>query len=330
MSPTAGSERLRALIIGCGAIAGGYDEAEPASARVLTHAKAYRDHPGFETVACVEPDPARRAAFMATWGIPAGFASLAEVDVAYDVASVCVPTPFHAETLESLLPGPARLVFAEKPLTDDLERSRAIVAAYGAAGKPLMVNYFRRWAPGLIRLRDEIADGRWGVFQKGSAWYTKGLLNNASHFLDLLAFLIGPLSPVAALGKVEDGRDGDPTLDVVVAGPNGAPIHLLGADMHAFSVFEADLLFSHGRVSLTDSAFQITRRPVTDSARFAGYRVLAPAEPEDSGLGRAMPGALDNIVGHLAGNMPLASDGRSALAAQALCAHLSTLWESRS
>jgi predicted dehydrogenase len=326
MSPTAGSEPpLRALIIGCGAIAGGYDEASAVSGEVLTHAKAYREHPGFTVVACVEPDAARRARFMEIWDIPAGFASLAEVDVAYDVASVCVPTPFHAGTLEALLAGPARLVYAEKPLTDDLERSRAIVAAYEAAGKPLAVNYFRRWAPGLARLRDEIADGAWGRFQKGSAWYTKGLLNNGSHFLDLLAFLLGPLEPAAALGRVGDGRDDDPTLDVVVATPGGAPVHLLGADMHAYSLFEADLLFSGGRVCLTDSAFRVVRRPVIDSPRFPGYRVLADGSAEDSGLGRAMLGALDNIAGHLAGGAPLASDGRSALAAQELCAGLHSL-----
>lgn len=330
MSPTAGSEPLRALIVGCGAIAGGYDEASPESAQVLTHAKAYRNDPRFAIAACVEPDAARRTRFMDIWGVPAGFASLAEVNVAYDVASVCVPTRFHAETLEALLPGPARLVFAEKPLTDELERSRAIVAAYEAAGKPLAVNYLRRWAPGLARLRAEIAGGGWGTFQKGSAWYTKGLLNNASHFLDLLAFLLGPLAPVAALGRVADGRDDDPTLDVVVAAPGGGPIHLLGADMNAFSVFEADLLFSGGRIGLTDSAFQIIRRPVEDSPRFAGYRTLAAGAPEDSGLGRAIPEALDNIARHLSEGVPLAGDGRSALAAQDLCARLVSLWESRS
>lgn len=329
MSPTAGSEPIRALIVGCGAIAGGYDEASPDSDQVLTHAKAYRGDPRFAIAACVEPDAARRARFMEIWGVPAGFASLAEVDVPYDVASVCVPTPFHARTLEALLDGPARLVFAEKPLTDDLERSRAIVDAYGAAGRPLAVNYLRRWAPGLARLRAEIAGGGWGTFQKGSAWYTKGLLNNASHFLDLLAFLLGPLVPVAALGRVEDGRDDDPTLDVVAAAPGGGHIHLLGADMHAYSLFEAELLFTRGRISLTDSAFRITRRPVEDSPRFPGYRVLAAGESEDSGLGRAMPLALDNIARHLSEGAPLAGDGRSALAAQELCARLVSMWESR-
>ena len=264
---------------------------------------------------------------MRHWDIPAGFGHLAEVDIAYDVASVCVPTAFHADILEALLNSPARLVFAEKPLTNDLDRSTSIAAAYRAAGKPMAVNYFRRWASGFTELRAEIRAGRWGSFLKGSAWYTKGLLNNGSHFIDLLAFLLGDLQPVARLGHVADGRDDDPTADVIVATGDGAPIHLLGADMNAFSIFEADLLFTGGRVSLTESGFHIIRRPVIASSRFPGYHVLGPAGSEDSGLTHAMLDAVDNIARHLADGTPLESDCRSALAAQTLCATLACLQE---
>ncbi|KIL97193.1 oxidoreductase domain protein [Paramagnetospirillum magnetotacticum MS-1] len=327
MSRIAGSEPIRALIIGCGAIAGGYDEAAPDSSQILTHAKAYLRHPKFQMVGCVEPDREKRAKFMWTWEIPKGFASLADVDIPYDVASVCVPTQYHAETLEALLTGPARLVFAEKPLTDDLERSRAIVRAYREAGKPLAVNYLRRWAPGLIKLKAEIEAGRWGSFIKGSAWYTKGLLNNGSHFLDLAAFLLGDLRPVARLGAINDGRSDDPTLDVLVKTGHDAPLYLLGANANAYSIFEADLLFAEGRISLTDSGFHLVRRTVTRSSRFTGYSVLGPARGSDSGLGQAMLDAADNIARNLVDQTPLNSTGRTALVAQELCAALACLPE---
>jgi predicted dehydrogenase len=330
MSRIAGSEPIRALIVGCGAIAGGYDEAAPDSPRILTHAKAYARHPRFAIVGCVEPDGEKRARFQRTWNIPKGFAALDQVDVDYDVASVCVPTPFHAETLESLLRGPARLVFAEKPLTDDLARSRAIVEAYGAAGKPLAVNYLRRWAPGLATLKADIAAGRLGRFIKGSAWYTKGLLNNGSHFLDLAAFLLGDLRPGARLGGIDDGRAEDPTLDVMLRTGDGAPLYLLAANARAFTIFEADLLFAEARIRLTDSGFCLLRQTVTRSERFDGYSVLGPAEDGDSGLGQAMLDAVDNIARHLTDGTPLVSTGRSALAAQDLCAALAALPETTS
>lgn len=327
MSRIAGSERIKALIVGCGAIAGGYDEASPESRQILTHAKAYLRHPRFDIVGCVEPDREKRAKFMWTWEVPKGFSSLAEVDIDYDVASVCVPTQFHAETLEALLSSPARLVFAEKPLTDDLARSRAIVEAYRAAGKPLAVNYMRRWAPGLVKLKDDIASGRLGSFIKGTAWYTKGLLNNGSHFLDLATFLLGELRPVARLGGVNDGRVEDPTLDVMVRTDRDCPLYLLAANASAYTIFEADLLFADARLRLTDSGFHLVRQSVTRSERFSGYSVLGPAQDSDSGLGQAMLDAVDNIARHLGDGFPLASTGRTALAVQELCATLASLPE---
>lgn len=331
MSRIAGSKApIKALIIGCGAIAGGYDEAAPGSSQILTHAKAYLRHPRFDIVGCVEPDREARAKFQWTWEIPKGFASLDEVDIDYDVASVCVPTEFHAEILEKLLASPVRLVFAEKPLTDDVERSRAIVEAYRAAGKPLVVNYLRRWAPGLVKLREDIAEGRLGSFIKGTAWYTKGLLNNGSHFLDLAGFLLGDLRPVARLGGVNDGRAEDPTLDVMVRTAHDAPLYLMAANANAYTIFEADLLFADARLRLTDSGFHLIRQTVTRSERFTGYSVLGPAKDCDSGLGQAMLDAVDNIARHLADGTPLVSSGRTALAAQELCAALAALPETTS
>jgi predicted dehydrogenase len=327
MSRIAGSERIKALIVGCGAIAGGYDERSPESRQILTHAKAYLRHPKFDIVGCVEPDREKRAKFMWTWEVPKGFASLADVDIPYDVASICVPTQFHAETLEALLAGPARLVFAEKPLTDDLARAKALVDSYHAAGKPLAVNYLRRWAPGLVKLRDDIAAGRLGSFIKGTAWYTKGLRNNGSHFLDLATFLLGNLRPVARLGGVNDGRTEDPTLDVMVRTDRDCPLYLLAANASAYTIFEADLLFADVRIRLTDSGFRLIRQLVTRSERFDGYSVLGPAQDSDSGLGQAMLDAVDNIARNLADGYPLASTGRTALAAQELCATLASLPE---
>ena len=325
MLPTDGSEVLDVLIIGCGAIAGGYDEATPLSPNVMTHAKAYAQHPGFRLAACVEPDEERRAEFMSHWNVLRGYATLAEVEFIPDVVSLCAPTPLHEGFLARLPTlGPA-LVFAEKPITGDLESARHIVAEYERQGIPLCVNHLRRWAPGLIDLRNEIASGAWGQFRRGWGAYTKGLLNNGSHMMDTLDMLLGPVRPLACGSKVPDGRDDDPTWDVLVSVASGAPVQLMGLDASDFSVFELELIFSGGRVSLTESMFTIRRRPAAPSADFPGYQVLAEGEPRSSGLGQAMAAAVDNIYGHLTRGEVLASDGNTALAAQQVCAALAAM-----
>jgi predicted dehydrogenase len=326
MSPTATSEPLSALIVGCGGIAGGYDE-DRADGDVLTHAKAYGAHPAFRAAACVEPDPDRRRRFMERWGVPVGYAALEEVDEAFDVASLCTPTALHAAQLEVLLEMPVRLVWAEKPLTADLARSRTAVAAFAAAGKPMAVNYLRRWAPEMTALKAEIAAGRWGRLQQAVVWYGKGLLNNGSHAVDLLRFLFGPLTPLACGGAVADGREDDPTLDATLAIPDGAVVRLIGTDHREYGLFEFELMFAAGRVSLLDGGFTILRRPVADNPRFPGYRALVAGEARPTGLNRAMLGALDNIAAHLARAEPLLSDGASALAAQETCVALADLRE---
>ena len=313
-----------ALIVGCGAIAGGYDHADPRSTDVLTHAKAYGLHDGFRAVACVEPDAQKRRAFQDRWEIPHGFAALDQVDVPFSVASCCVPTAFHAETLRALLARRPRLVWAEKPVTDDLDSAEQVVAAYDRAGISLCVNHLRRWAPGIVALKAEIAAGQWGNLQGGTGIYTKGLLNNGSHMLDLLAFLLGPVQPVACVQDVDEGRDDDTARTVIVA-VDRAQIHVQGFDGRAFTVFELDLLFTGGRVTLTDAAFTVVRRPVEASAKFPGYQVLAAPSAQPAGLERAMLATLDNVHAHLTAGQDLASTGHTALAAQRLCAALSVL-----
>ena len=311
------------LIVGCGAIAGGYD-ADPNSADILTHAKAYSLHSGFKIVACVEPDAVKRRAFQERWNVPNGFARLDLVDVPFDVVSVCVPTELHADVLRAVLERKPKLVFAEKPLTDHLGTSQELVQAYTRAGVSLCVNHLRRWAPGIAELKAEIAQGVWGDFQGGTALYTKGLLNNGSHLLDILGFLLGPLQAVAHLRDADDGRDTDPTSDVIVAA-EGEHILLKSLDSRAFTVFEIDLLFTGGRVTLTESSFTILSRSVEPSAKFAGYLMLAAGHPESTRLGQAMLGAVDNIYRHLDTHDVLASDGESALDAHRLCAVLAAM-----
>lgn len=325
MSNIATSEPLRAIIVGCGAVAGGYDQARGRApeGEVLSHARAYALHPGFEVVACVEPDSDRRRAFMDLWAIPAGFPDLGACTVGFDVASICVPTEVHPEILSTLLERASpRAVWCEKPLSHDEAASTALVGAYDVAGILLAVNYMRRWDPEMAALRDEIAAGDLGRLQSANGFYTKGILANGSHLLDLLAFLCGTLIPLAVHRRLRDLSEEDPTLTAILRLADGAPVHLHGLDRAAFTVFELDLVFEKGRVVIEDSGYRLRRHRVVANPRYAGYRMLDGGETRASGLGRAFLAAVDNLHRAVTIGEALASDGASALATQSLCGTL--------
>lgn len=314
------------MIVGCGRVAGGYNRG-PDDAFVLTHALAYRRHPRFDLVACVEPDDALRAQFMKTWNVPAGFATLEaalEGGAACDVVSVCSPTPTHVATLERLLHAPARAVFAEKPLGGDPARIAPLVSAYRAAGRALAVAFPRRWDDEVMALRAEIRSGDWGPLRTGVCLYGRGVVNNGSHHVDLLDMLFGETITVLAVTAArDDGVAGDPTIDAVLELGGGARIHLAGTDGRDHSLFELTLVFARGVVTLEQNGLTIRRRRAGMSPVFAGIRMAGEGEAKATGYGRAFLAALDDIERVLAcGGEPL-SNGDTALRAISLCADLS-------
>jgi predicted dehydrogenase len=70
------SASLRVMIVGCGNIAGGFDEGCPPERPPYTHAGAYAGDGRFELLACVEPDEKRRVEFMSAWNVSTGFCSI--------------------------------------------------------------------------------------------------------------------------------------------------------------------------------------------------------------------------------------------------------------
>ena len=225
MSGKKPSDPLSVLIIGCGRIAGGYDNLDDDN--VKTHAKAFLRHGGFRLSACVDPDEDVRRTFAKRWGIEQDFSEIDDaIGQSFDVASICSPPEAHAIHLERLLESNTRLVFCEKPLTSDIEQSRRLVAAYAANDRPLAVNYQRRWEPTVLTLKEEIASGQWGRLLVANGLYTKGIFANGSHLIDLLHYLVGPLEPEAVTDALEDYLDTDPSLAARLRTQLGAPVIL--------------------------------------------------------------------------------------------------------
>ncbi len=307
------------LIVGCGAIAGGYDASRPDDAPPRTHAAAYRQAGGFNLVACVDPDEGRRAGFQKRWGVSHAVGSMAEAAefAPYDIVSLCSPTALHAPHFHAALALRPRLIFAEKPLTPDIAASRSLISAAADAGVAVAVNHTRRWAPDVRQLCDEIAAGRWGAVRSASGVYTKGVLNNGSHMFDLLAMLLGPLSVVSAGRPVFDHWPDDPSIPCLLAAGD-VPVTLNIGNAADFSLFELELATEAGVVRMEEGGLSWRRRLAVDSPHFVGYRTLGADSVTPGRYDLAMLACMNQLRSHLETGGPLSCDGGSALAAQAI------------
>ena len=316
---------LRVLIVGCGNIAGGFDLGRPPGYLPYTHAGAYVGDGRFNIVACVEPDDIRRAEFMAAWSVSIGFRSIDEVlhsQERFDVISICSPTSCHVDDLEVALSLKPRLIFCEKPVTSPYSETERLVEECDKANMPLAVNYTRRWDPDVSKLREKMDTNQWGQLRSVTGLYNKGILNNGSHMLDLLNMLVGPIEIVKVGKPVDDFFSDDPTVPVWLEGAEGVPVHLACAHAGDYAVFELQLVFSLGILTMEEGGLFWRERRAIDSATFKGYRMLDEGVRRAGEYPQAMLQAVDNIYRTINQGELLASTGKTALAAQRVCAEI--------
>lgn len=319
-----GLEPLTVLIVGCGNIAGGFDENREIADLPYTHAGAYSLDRRFKITACVEPNEDRRAEFMNKWNVENGFSSIDEIlslDYQFDVISICSPTEFHPYHLEVALQLNPKLIFCEKPITFLLADSVKFVTACKVANVMMAVNHTRRWDSFSSQLRGDILSGRRGELRSIVGVYNKGILNNGSHMLDLLHFLIGLVNVVKVGQPLYDFFPNDPTIPVWLESENGIPIHLVCAHAEDYACFELQLIFSSGILTMEEGGLYWRNRCVVESTAFKNYQRLDDGIRQPGTYPQAMKKAIDNIYNAIAsGNKDaLISNGESALLAQNMC-----------
>ncbi|VAV97071.1 hypothetical protein MNBD_ALPHA01-1392 [hydrothermal vent metagenome] len=302
--------KFSVLIIGCGAIAGGYDEDDLSGPNILTHAKAFNFHHGFNLAGCMDTSEEVAQNFSRTWGVNKVYSRLDQAldNQHFDIISICSSTASHEGYLRQLQDYQARLIFCEKPITDNFDTAREMTELYQ---DNLAVNYSRRFNPAVRQLAQDISQGKYGRFNSGKAIYNKGLYNNGSHMTDLLHMLLGPLLVKEGGGIIHDFWPGDPTVSAELTTASGAAIDMTGTDMRQGMTFDLTLEFEQARIILDDFSRRLIIKPSD-----------GPEMTVETGLNRAMLHAVSNIYDHLTGGAVLFSTGENALSALKVCAEI--------
>ena len=316
------NNKFKVLLIGCGNMAGGYDLLQPEEALPLGHAKAFRQHGGFEITSCIEPNTAQRQAFQSRWQVPHGYASWQDLPHqvgSFDVISICSPTGFHAEDIQAALALKPRMIFCEKPVTLQLAQTQQAVTDCARQQVLLAVNHSRRWSPEVLQLKQNLAQGQWGVVRSVSAVYNKGMLNNGSHMMDLLLNLFGPLLITHVGQAMVDYFDADPSVDACLQTADGVPIQLNVAHAQDYALFEMQIFTEKGVIAMEDGGARWRFRTAAPSTQLPGYNFLLHGEWVALQGSPALRNAVANLHDALAQGAALACTGSHALQAQSLC-----------
>lgn len=304
----------KVLLVGLGAIGMGYD-LQLGDDVVYSHARAFSRHPSFVLDAAVDLDEGRRVTFERVYQRPA-YAVLSEALENHqpEVVIIATPTAAHGSVLGAVLAARTpKVVLCEKPLSLDVRECRSMIQLCREHRVALHVNYMRRSVPGFVEVAKRIADSRIQVPVKGTLWYSKGLLHNGSHFLNILQLWLGPVANAEVLDPGRALADGDAEPDVRVVFRDGTIVMLAAREEH-FSHASIELVGPNGRLRVEQGGFRMEWQAVVPDPDFAGYAILSPgAECVTAGMERYQAHVANELAAALAGRPAALCSGDQAL-----------------
>ena len=191
----------KAGIIGCGNIATYIDD-DCARKEIWTHSKAYSVH--FKTLltSVCDNDPQKLSKFRGPNEISRydSYAEMAENEN-LDIVSICTPTNTHLPIIQDLADCGIKAIFCEKPLSESTENSSKIKEICKTKNIVIGVNFMRRWDPVFKQAKQILESGQVGKIKTITAHTGTALFMSASHLLDMIVFLGGPVKTV--YGKLQ-------------------------------------------------------------------------------------------------------------------------------
>ena len=208
MPSSASRDPLRAGLIGCGRIA-------------RRHAAILRDMPGVELAALADTTAARAEAFAKEYGGRAYSDPSALIEREKpDLVTVCTPSGNHTALVLLAARAGVPNVVVEKPMALTLADADAMIAECERRGTRLFVVKQNRYNLPIKKLREALDHGRFGKLVLGAVrvrwcrrqdyydqdawrgtWAMDGgvFSNQASHHVDMLVHMMGPVESVRAV-----------------------------------------------------------------------------------------------------------------------------------
>lgn len=317
--------KLRFALIGCGRIAGNHFDA----------LKRHADRA--ELVDVCDPDPVALEAAVQRTGAR-GHRHLADLLAATDADAVVLTTPSGLHPAQAMQVAAAgRHVVTEKPMATRWQDGLAMVQACDRAGVRLFVVKQNRRNATLQLLKEAVTRGRFGriymvsvnvfwsrpqSYYDSSAWrgtweFDGGaFMNQASHYVDLLDWIVGPVESVMAYtGTLARNIEVEDTGVAALKWRNGAMGSINVTMLTHPKNFEGSItvLGEHGTVRIGGVAVNeiqswqfATPDPMDERIANASYETT-------SVYGFGHPLYYDNVIRTLRGECEAETDGREGL-----------------
>jgi len=300
-------------IIGCGDIGFLFDKNKK-SKGALTHFRAFNNSGRFKIAAIAELKESTRKFIEKNFNIPAykNYIKLFK-EVRPDVVAVATNDDTHFEILNEAVKYNPKLVFTEKPLAVDYGSVRSITEIYRKRKIHLQVNYTRRFMKEFEEIGKMIKDGTLGKVESATFYYSRGLIHNASHYIDLVKWYFGDLEKgIVKISEKKGISRIDNTVSFNMKYKDGLEVRFIGLNPTKLTFVEIDIAGNKGRIRFNHKN-EIEKYRVIPHKIFSGYSSYEMYECKEADFTKALPDAVNNIYETLEGRAKLKSSGINSL-----------------
>lgn len=268
------TDHVGVILIGLGNIGLKYDY-HASENYTLTHSKAIDQHPNLSMEAVVDSSSSQINLYTKKYG-GRGFDSI-EKALKYvnpSIAVVATPTSNHLSDIKKLSCCKSiKIILCEKPIAYNTTEAREILEICSSNQIKLFINYIRRVDPASIEVKKIIDERTVGEKFKGHCWYTKGVMNNGSHFLNLLEYWLGPTQKVVPITQERywEMIDPEPTFNAFFKKGN---VIFQPAWEECFSYYSIELVSDRGLINYKLGGSQVEINERIRDKNFPGYYTL--------------------------------------------------------
>jgi predicted dehydrogenase len=246
-----------------------------------THGRVYSERDDCEIVAVCDIIKERADKAAEAYGCPAFYSiqDMLKSGIQIDASSMCTAGVENGgdhytatmELLEGGLP-----VLGEKPISNELDKAREMVASAKAKGLRYGINLNHRFTPAALRAKEWVEAGKLGEINminmtmwinnpnESSPWFHIRALH--PHSLDVMRYFVGEAEKVQAFFKKGKGRAIWSNVQANILYQNGVIGHLRGSydgdfPRGSFGLENLEVVGSDGRFILQDACEHLTWYP---------------------------------------------------------------------
>ncbi len=272
---------MKALVVGVGRIGSSFDQIKEKN-WINSHIGTYRKNSKIEKIAICDKDIRVLKKAANFWSIKESFDNLDEAlkDFSPEIVSVCTGARHNLEIIRKITRyRSVKLLWIEKPFSDTLKNAFTQQKLLVKHNIHFVTNYQRRFDRFYLYVKDHVTD-LVGSVQKCVAYFSGGVVNTASHLVNLLIFYFGvPETSVSINIKAGEDRDshGDFCLDFKNFKAFCFELNKQSSVLSGgYSIFEIQIFGDKGRMDIRSLPFNEYDYDyyVVGKSRFKNVKVL--------------------------------------------------------